>query len=113
MITLSGVRPGIDIEGVFSGKRPGEKLYEELLNDGENVGETTHPKIGIWKHRPADGDSLQRGIERLVAMADAADGGAIRAELKRIVPEYTLEFEVLDVPDAPIEQVPRPKSLSR
>jgi len=88
MITLSGLRPDIDIEIVFTGRRPGEKLYEELANTGENVGDTAHPKIGIWRHRPQDRKTVCVGIERLLRMADSADLEQIQAELKRVVPEY-------------------------
>jgi len=88
MITLSGLRPDIDIEIVFSGRRPGEKLYEELSNEGENVGDTSHPKIGIWKHRPADRKAVCHAIERLLRIADLNDLSQIQAELKALVPEY-------------------------
>jgi FlaA1/EpsC-like NDP-sugar epimerase len=88
MITLSGLRPGVDIEIVFTGKRPGEKLYEELANEGENLGPTSHPKIGIWKFRPEIRESVLAGIQRLVALADGGDLADIQAELKTIVPEY-------------------------
>ena len=91
MITLSGLRPDIDIEIAFTGKRPGEKLFEELANEGENVGDTDHPKIGIWKHRPEDWDNVRRGMDRLVALADSGELTEIQAELKRIVPEFTPE----------------------
>ena len=88
MITLSGLRPGVDIEIVFTGKRPGEKLYEELANEGENLGATSHPKIGIWKYRPENRELVLAGIERLIALADTADTAEIQTELKTIVPEY-------------------------
>ena len=88
MITLSGLRPGADIEIVFSGKRPGEKLFEELSSEGEHIGDTAHPKIGIWKHRPEDGDAVHRGIERLIAAADTMTNGDLQIELQRLVPEY-------------------------
>jgi FlaA1/EpsC-like NDP-sugar epimerase len=88
MITLSGLRPEIDIEIVFTGKRPGEKLYEELANEGENVGDTAHPKIGIWKHRPENFSAVCTAIENLVALADATDLAQIQSELSRIVPEF-------------------------
>jgi len=89
MITLSGLRPDIDIEIVFSGKRPGEKLFEELLSVGEDIGDTSHPKIMIWKHRPEDREAVRSGVERLEAMVDSYTNGQIQAELKSIVPEYS------------------------
>ena len=88
MITLSGLRPGTDIEIVFTGKRPGEKLYEELSSEGEHIGDTAHPKIGIWKFRPEDNEEVYRGIERLTSRADTMTNGALQAELQRLVPEY-------------------------
>ncbi|RME40712.1 MAG: polysaccharide biosynthesis protein, partial [Planctomycetota bacterium] len=91
MITLSGLRPGLDIEIVFTGIRPGEKLFEELSGQGEDIGETAHPKIGIWKHRPADRQWLQEGIARLLDLADHADESELRAELKRLVPEFRFQ----------------------
>ncbi len=93
MITLSGMRPDIDIEIVFSGKRPGEKLFEELLSVGEDVGDTSHPKIMIWKHRPEDRAAVRRGVERLMAIADGMTDGRIQEELKRIVTEYKPDAE--------------------
>ncbi|MCH7995782.1 MAG: polysaccharide biosynthesis protein [Planctomycetes bacterium] len=89
MVTLSGLRPGIDIEIVFTGKRPGEKLYEELSTEGEDIGDTAHPKIGIWKLRSEDPQAMRKGIERLLAAADTASNEALQAELKLLVPEYT------------------------
>jgi FlaA1/EpsC-like NDP-sugar epimerase len=88
MITLSGLRPDEDIEIVFSGTRPGEKLFEELLVDGEHVMPTSHPKIAIWKSRPEDWKALTQAIEHLVALADGGTPGQIREQLARIVPEY-------------------------
>lgn len=93
MITLSGMRPDIDIEIVFCGKRPGEKLFEELLSVGEDIGDTSHPKIMIWKHRPEDRKAVRGGVERLTAMADTFTNGQIQAELKSIVPEYSPDAE--------------------
>jgi FlaA1/EpsC-like NDP-sugar epimerase len=88
MITLTGLRPGTDIEIRFSGVRPGEKLFEELMSKGEHIGDTAHPKIGIWKHRAEDWAGVCSGIERLLGMADTAVNGAIKRELMQIVPEY-------------------------
>lgn len=99
MITLSGLRPGVDIEIVFSGKRPGEKLYEELANEGENLGPTSHPKIGIWKHRPEHRETVLAAIERLLAMAESGDLKQIQSQLKTVVPEYNPNG---DVPPKPL-----------
>ena len=59
MIQLSGFVEGEDIEIVFSGLRPGEKLYEELLNNEENTLTTHHPKIMIAKTRDEDLNSVK------------------------------------------------------
>jgi len=93
MITLSGLRPDVDIDIVFSGTRPGEKLFEELSNEGEDVGETAHPKIGIWRHRPEDFVSVTSAINRLCAIADEQSAKQIREELKKVVPEYQPESQ--------------------
>src|SRR5204863_8050869 len=71
MITLSGFRPGEDIEITFTGVRPGEKLYEELSIEGEDVSRTAHPKIGIWQQRSKDWSTLVPAIQRLVSEADS------------------------------------------
>jgi len=88
MITLSGLKPGTDIEIKFTGIRPGEKLYEELMSDGEHVGDTAHPKIGIWNHRAEDWDTLLAGIAGLKKLSDGSTDGQIKAKLAGIVPEY-------------------------
>jgi len=88
MITLSGLRPGEDIDVVFSGTRPGEKLFEELLIDGENVNPTRHPKIGIWQSRREEWDEMIDKIDRLIASADDSTPDTIRKMLGDIVPEY-------------------------
>jgi len=89
LITLSGLRPGEDIEIVFTGMRPGEKLFEELSITGEDTSRTTHPKIGIINKRPEDFEHICRCIERLTEMMDAASPDQIRRQLKIAVPEYT------------------------
>jgi len=91
MITLSGLRPGIDIEIEFSGVRPGEKLYEELSGEGEDIGDTAHPKIGIWKHRPEQWEAVQAGIDQLISVADTAPPAELRTAMKAMVPEYVVE----------------------
>lgn len=88
LIALSGLRPGEDIEIVYTGVRPGEKLYEELSIEGEDVSRTTHPKIGIWRTREADWDSIRQAISDLTGMADDGDPEELRSVFQAIVPEY-------------------------
>ncbi len=88
LITLSGFRPGEDIEIKFTGLRPGEKLFEELSIKGENMQPTRHPKIGIWTNIPMDRDKLYAGIDQLVEVAKSQDHQAIVEKVKILVPEY-------------------------
>jgi len=88
LITLSGFRPGEDIELVFTGPRPGEKLFEELSIKGEDMQLTRHPKIGIWKNIPVDHDKIQAGINELLSMARKQDYNEIVKKIKELVPEY-------------------------
>jgi FlaA1/EpsC-like NDP-sugar epimerase len=88
LITLSGFRPGVDIEIAFTGLRPGEKLFEELSIKGENMQETRHPKIGIWQNIPMDRDRLRAKIEDLIALAKIGEHAGIVAKIKELVPEY-------------------------
>ncbi|NLF30738.1 MAG: polysaccharide biosynthesis protein [Planctomycetes bacterium] len=88
LITLSGFRPDEDIEIVFTGVRPGEKLFEELRTDGEDIVPTTHEKVNVWRTRGIDPDVLAEGMARLEALVNCPDREAILAALKRLVPEY-------------------------
>jgi FlaA1/EpsC-like NDP-sugar epimerase len=88
LITLSGFRPGEDIEIVFSGTRPGEKLFEELSIEGEDMAQTSHPKIGVWKNIPKDRETLRSEIEKLVQIAHTQNYESIVAAVKTLIPEY-------------------------
>ncbi len=90
MIKLCGLRPGEDIEIVFSGVRPGEKLYEELSTDGEVLGTTRHPKILSGKLAPQSPAELARDLEGLAAIVGRGDAGAARRQLARMIPEAQL-----------------------
>ncbi len=89
LITLSGLRPHDDIEIRFTGIRPGEKLFEELSINGENVSRTPHPKIGIINKRPEDFNRVCDGISRMMSIMDTGTAEEVRAQLQRLVPEYT------------------------
>jgi FlaA1/EpsC-like NDP-sugar epimerase len=98
MIQLSGLELGKDIEIKFSGLRPGEKLYEELLNDAENVQETHHPKILIASEREID-EKVYKVIKDLLDAVGKADNFALVQLMKDVVPEFisnNSEYSVLD-----------------
>ena len=88
LITLSGFKPGEDIKIEFTGLRPGEKLFEELSIKGEDMVQTKHPKIAVWKNIPTDGDRLRSGIQQLAAIAQTQDREKIVQKVKELVPEY-------------------------
>lgn len=88
LITLSGFRPGYDVEIVFTGPRPGEKLFEELRLAGEDMQRTRHPKIRIWKNIPMNRDRLRTGIGTLLDQIDRRDYDALPAQIRTLVPEY-------------------------
>ena len=104
MIQLSGLEEGVDIEIIYTGLRPGEKLYEELLNDAENNMSTHHPKILIAKVRETEFNSVKDAFERLESnIADLKDQNDQMyqqvAILKELIPEYKSQeskFEKLD-----------------
>ena len=88
LITLSGFRPGEDIEIIFTGPRPGEKLFEELSIEGEDMVRTRHPKILIWRNVPMNRDKLYAGINELIAVAGSQNCSQITHRIKELVPEY-------------------------
>jgi FlaA1/EpsC-like NDP-sugar epimerase len=88
LITLSGFRPDEDIEIKFTGLRPGEKLFEELSIQGEDMLATRHPKIAVWKNISTDRQSLREKIARLLDVAQTQDPIRIIERIKDLVPEY-------------------------
>ena len=89
IITLSGFKPGEDIEITFTNPRPGEKLFEELSIEGEDMQRTRHRKISIWKNIPMDRGKLRTGINELVTVAQTQNYSEIVRKIKELVPEYT------------------------
>jgi FlaA1/EpsC-like NDP-sugar epimerase len=94
LITLSGFRPLEDIEIVFTDPRPGEKLFEELSIEGENMQHTRHPKISIWKNIPMDRNRIRAGIAELADLARRQSRHEITKKIKELVPEYSGTNEV-------------------
>ncbi|MBI5450746.1 MAG: polysaccharide biosynthesis protein [Gammaproteobacteria bacterium] len=87
MIRLAGKQPGEDIEIIFTGLRPGEKLYEELFHAQENLKPTKHNKILLALCRNVDWKDLNQGIDTLAQLCSLYDDEAIREQLRRLVPE--------------------------
>lgn len=85
MISLSGAH-GVEIK--YTGLRPGEKLYEEVLSDEENTIESFHEKIRIANVRKYDYDTVSKQIDELIALSKTYDDMAIVKKMKDIVPEY-------------------------
>jgi FlaA1/EpsC-like NDP-sugar epimerase len=88
MIRLSGLTVGKDIEIIYTGLRPGEKLYEELLNNSENTIPTHNKQIMIAKVQVADLEQIKVEISKLINLAHTQDNIKIVQQLKSIVPEY-------------------------
>lgn len=100
MIKLSGLTLGKDIQIQFTGLRPGEKLYEEVLNDKEKTLPTTHSQIMVAKVREYDFAKVSEQINELIALVESRDNMKIVAMMKKIVPEFKSEnsiYEELDV----------------
>jgi FlaA1/EpsC-like NDP-sugar epimerase len=88
LIRLSGFEPDKDIKIEFIGLRPGEKLYEELITEGEDIVPTDHKKIMVLTGQICEQDRLNSDIDRIIDAAKAQDETKIRQLLKQIVPEY-------------------------
>jgi FlaA1/EpsC-like NDP-sugar epimerase len=90
LIRMSGLKPGLDIEVKYVGLRPGEKLYEELITEGEGIQDTRHEDIMVLNCENGSCLSEINGqIEGLVRLSEVCDAEGIRNALKQIVPEYT------------------------
>jgi FlaA1/EpsC-like NDP-sugar epimerase len=92
LITLSGFSPEEDIEIKFTNPRPGEKLFEELSIEGEDMQRTRHPKISIWKNIPIDRDKLHTGIKELMEITEKGDREQIIRKIKSLVPKYSNNY---------------------
>ncbi|MHA8053661.1 polysaccharide biosynthesis protein [Aquirufa sp. Wall-65K1] len=99
MITLSGLRIDRDIEIKYTGLRPGEKLFEELLNNNENTLPTHHPKILIAKVNTPSYSYMEIQCNELEHILDHGTSNQLVAKIKDIIPEYKSNnsvFEQLD-----------------
>jgi len=88
LIELSGLKPEIDIEIKFTGLRPGEKLFEELNYNTENMVATDHPKIMRFTGEPLPLESLRQGLINIREKAASMDVNQVKLEIQKLVPEY-------------------------
>lgn len=91
MISLAGLRPGVDINIIYTGLRPGEKLYEELLSDEETTLPTSHKKIRIAGVRNFDYRKIAPEIEKLTEIAHRSETIQTVSLMKQLVPEFISE----------------------
>jgi len=101
LIRLSGMKPDKDIKIVYTGLRPGEKLFEELLTEGEGIKETYHEKIKVLDSGKMDIQSIDGYIEKLAKACRENDALQIKAILKELVPEYSPSLIKYTLPPAP------------
>jgi FlaA1/EpsC-like NDP-sugar epimerase len=88
LIRLSGFEPEVDIKIEYTGLRPGEKLYEELIIDGENIVPTGHKKIMVLKGIECNLERLNGKIDELLHLAEEQLGEKIKLKLQETVPDY-------------------------
>lgn len=104
MIQLAGLVEGKDIEIVFTGLRPGEKLYEELLASAETTMATHHEKIKVAKVRVYEYEDASKDIELLLEINQGHDNEEVVKKMKAIIPEFLSKnspYEFLDHPTKP------------
>lgn len=110
MILLAGLRPGEDIQIVETGLRPGEKLYEELLNDKETTLPTDNDKIMIAKVRKYDFMTILPHIEAMIDLAHEGNIHDMVMTMKGLVPEYISKNSVFQSIDEELKKSPLHKS---
>ena len=104
MISLAGLKPDVDIKITEIGLRPGEKLYEELLNDKEKTTATVNKKIMIAKVRTYNYSDVCANISKIIELAGKADVHAMVYAMKKFVPEYKSQQSKFESIDKEIEQ---------
>jgi FlaA1/EpsC-like NDP-sugar epimerase len=111
MITLSGLKPFEDIDIVFTGIRPGEKLFEELETAEEQLAKTVHPKIFIAKIAGYPKGKVRYAVKQLAAVLDRGGEVELRRFLNELLPEARLETPNVLVPGS--EEMHTQKAITR
>jgi FlaA1/EpsC-like NDP-sugar epimerase len=97
LIKLLGYEPEKDIKIKFTGLRPGEKMYEELITEGEGIVPTTHEKIMVLRGDNKSNKEMPKFLSRLAKTATVHDGPGIKEALHDIIPEYTPDLKAVSV----------------
>ena len=103
MISLAGLKPDVDIKIVEVGLRPGEKLYEELLNDKEKTTATVNKKIMVAKVRTYNYKDVCVNIDKIIGLAAQGDVHGMIYAMKEFVPEYKSQHSQYESIDKEIE----------
>ena len=93
LIHLSGYEPNVDMDIVFTGLRPGEKLYEELLLDDEGISDTSHDKIFIGKPIFTDYELMLEKLDELKGIIEKGSEEEVKLYVQSIVTNYTIKDE--------------------
>ena len=104
MIELAGYEPGVDIKIQYTGLRPGETLYEEVLSNEENTIPTGHEKIRVAKVREYEYDRVAERLERLHRLAMEGNVPDMIRLMKHLVPEFKSQNSEYEKYDAEIEE---------
>ncbi len=96
MIELAGYQPDTDIKIKYTGFRPGEKLYEEVLSDEENTLPTKHPKIRVAQARTYEFEAFNNAVEPLLKASRQVDIPAVVRLVRKLVPEYKAQNSWLE-----------------
>ncbi|VAW40298.1 UDP-N-acetylglucosamine 4,6-dehydratase [hydrothermal vent metagenome] len=97
LIKLAGREPDTEIKIKFIGLREGEKLYEELITEGEGIVETNHEKIMVLRGNGKTCVKIYQGLERLQQKTKAHDGQGIKDALQQMIPEYTPDYKAASI----------------
>lgn len=112
MVKLSGLELGKDIQIVYTGMRPGEKLYEELLANKENTLPTHHPRIMIAKVRAYEWSEVEPKIKELIQLYDFQDNERAVRLMKELIPEYISMNSPFEKIDVEMGRIPAPQTQS-
>ncbi len=89
MIKLAGLTPGVDIQVKVTGLRPGERLYEDLFDDAEELLPTSHAGMMAARPRVADRAFVEKGISAMVEAAGEGDDNGVRELMGRLIPDFS------------------------